>query len=126
MAVSDSFLEFALQQLALVGPITPKRMFGAVGLYAGDLFFAIVARDVLYLKADEATRGTLEAAGSHAFKPYPERPGSMKYYSVPVSMLEDGDELIKLAKGSIAIARRTAKAISRPHVLRRNRNRSSP
>jgi hypothetical protein len=30
-------------------------MFGGVGLYAGDLFFALIAGDVLYLKADKAT-----------------------------------------------------------------------
>ena len=32
-----------------------KRMFGGVGLYAGDLFFALIAGDVLYLKADDST-----------------------------------------------------------------------
>ncbi len=32
--------------------MTSKRMFGGVGLYAGALFFALLAGDVLYLKTD--------------------------------------------------------------------------
>lgn len=107
MAVTDSFVDFVLEQLDPVGPITPKRMFGGVGLYAGDLFFALLAGDVLYLKADEATRGAFEQAGARPFQPYPDRPrgsGTMQYYSVPAAILEDGDELIMWARRSVAVA----------------------
>ena len=38
VAVTDSFVAFVLEQLEPLGPITSKRMFGGVGLYAGDLF----------------------------------------------------------------------------------------
>jgi DNA transformation protein and related proteins len=109
MPVTDSFVEFVLEQLdAVVGPIAPKRMFGGVGLYAGDLFFALLAGDVLYLKADDSTRGPLEAAGARPFRPYPDRPsggGTMQYYSVPAAILEDRDELTAWAIRSVAIAR---------------------
>ena len=108
MPVTDSFVEFVLEQLDQVGPITPKRMFGGVGLYAGDLFFALLAGDVLYLKADDSTRGAFEAAGARPFQPYPDRPrgsGTMQYYSVPAAVLEDSDELIAWAKKSVAVAR---------------------
>jgi DNA transformation protein len=108
MPVTDSFVEFVLEQLDPIGPITPKRMFGGVGLYAGDLFFALVAGDVLYLKGDDATRGAREAAGARPFQPYPDRPrgkGTMQYYSVPAAILEDGDALLTWAKQATAIAR---------------------
>jgi DNA transformation protein len=106
--VSDSFVDFVLEQLDPLGPITPKRMFGGVGLYAGDLFFALLSRDVLYLKADDSTRGALEAAGAHPFQPFPDRPrgkGTMQYFSVPAAVLEDHDGLVAWAKQSVAIAR---------------------
>jgi Regulator of competence-specific genes len=96
MPVTDSFVEFVLEQLDAVGPLTSKRMFGGVGLYAGELFFALIAGDVLYLKTDDSTRGLLEAAGGRPFQPYPDRPGgggTMKYYSVPAAVLEDSDTL---------------------------------
>ncbi len=118
MPVSDSFLAFILEQLDSVGPITSKRMFGGVGLYAGDLFFALLSRDVLYLKADDATCGAMEKAGAQPFRPYPDRPpggGAMQYYSVPADVLEDSDELIAWAKKAVAVAQsqRKAKALRR-------------
>ncbi len=106
MPITDSFVEFVLEQLEPVGPITAKRMFGGVGLYAGDLFFALLAGDVLYLKADDSTRGELEAAGARPFQPYPDRgSGTMQYYSVPAAILEDSDELIAWARKSVAVSR---------------------
>ena len=53
MAVTDRFVAFVLEQLDPFGPIASKRMFGGVGLYAGDLFFPLIAGEVLYLKADD-------------------------------------------------------------------------
>ena len=108
MPVTDGFLAFVLEQLEPVGLLTPKPMFGGVGLYADDLFFALIAGDVRYLKGDDATRGEREAAGARPFQPYPNRPrgkGTMQYYSVPASILEDGDALVDWATQSIAIAR---------------------
>ncbi len=83
-------------------------MFGGVGLYVGDLFFGLLADDVLYLKADDSTRGSLEAAGARPFQPYPDRQrrgGTTQYYSVPVAVLEDSDTLTAWAIRSVAIAR---------------------
>jgi DNA transformation protein len=109
MPVTDSFVRFVLEQLDPVGPLTSKRMFGGVGLYAGDLFFALIAGDVLYLKADASTRGELEAAGARPFQPYPDRgSGTMQYYSVPAAILEDSDELVAWAKKSVAVSRAQA------------------
>lgn len=107
MAVTDSFVAFVLEQLDPLGPIASKRMFGGVGLYAGDLFFALIAGDVLYLKADDTTREAREKAGAHPFQPFPDRPkgkGRMQYYSVPAAILEDADALLAWAKEAVAIA----------------------
>ena len=70
MAVSSDYLDFVLEQLAPVGPLTSRRMFGGVGLYAQGLFFALVDDDTLYLKGDEALRPDFEAAGSIQFAPF--------------------------------------------------------
>lgn len=43
-------------------------MFGGHGLYVDDIFIAIVVGDSLYLKADQQTRGTFEAAGGRRFE----------------------------------------------------------
>jgi len=116
MAVTDSFVTFVLEQLDPLGPIVSKRMFGGVGLYAGDLFFALIAGDVLYLKADESTRDAREKAGARPFQPFPDRPkgkGRMQYYSVPAAILEDAEALLAWAKAAVAIAAAKQLALAR-------------
>jgi DNA transformation protein and related proteins len=106
--VTDSFVAFVLEQLDALGPIVSRRMFGGVGLYAGDVFFALISRDVLYLKSDDVTREERAAAGARPFVPFPDRPrrkGMTQYYSVPAGILEDGDRLIAWAREAVSIAR---------------------
>lgn len=106
LGVSDSFRSFVLDQLDELGDVTPRSMFGGVGLYRRGVFFGILARDVLYLKVDEENRGDYERAGMAPFKPYRDRPGTMQYYAVPVDVLESAFELAAWARKSIAAAER--------------------
>ena len=78
LRVSDSYKRFVLDQLEELGDVRPRSMFGGVGLYHRDVFFGIVAADVLYLKVDDTTRGDYERAGMGPFRPFPERGGGMK------------------------------------------------
>src|SRR5437867_6252149 len=88
LKVSEGFKSFVLDQLAELGDVTPRAMFGGVGLYHQGVFFGIVARDTLYLKVDEVNRADYERAGMKPFKPYPDRAGTMQYYAVPLDILE--------------------------------------
>lgn len=106
LAVSDAFKAFVLDQLEDLGDVVPRSMFGGVGLYAGGVFFAIIARDVLYMKADDTTRGDYERAGMEPFRPYPDRAGSAQYYAVPVGVLEAASELVEWARKAVAVAAR--------------------
>ena len=87
--------------------MTPRSMFGGVGLYHGGLFFGIIARDVLYLKVDAANRSDYTRAGMKPFKPYRDRPGTMQYYAVPLEVLESALDLAAWARKSVAAAERT-------------------
>lgn len=104
MAVTDRFTEFVVDQLEACGPITPKRMFSGVGIYAADVFFALLADDVLYLKVDDSNRADFEAAGTGPFRPYGEGGKVMQYYEVPADVLEDATELGRWAAKAIAVA----------------------
>ena len=105
MRVSSGFREFVLGQLADVRHLYAKPMFGGIGLYSDDVFFGIVAGDVLYFKVDDTNRADYEQARSRPFKPYADRPVTMRYYSVPAAVVEDAAALAQWAKRSIAIAR---------------------
>ncbi len=109
MSVSESYKRFVLDQFEELGDVTPRSMFGGVGLYHRDVFFGIVAGDVLYLKVDDATRGDYERAGMGPFKPYPDRGGTMQYYAVPLDVLESAAALAAWARRAIDVAKRAAR-----------------
>lgn len=106
LAGTAAFRDFVLDQLTDLGDVTARAMFGGVGLYCGGSFFGIIARDVLYLKVDAANRGDYERAGMRAFKPYPDRSGTMQYYEVPLSVLEHAPDLVRWARKAVGAARR--------------------
>jgi DNA transformation protein len=104
MRSSNAFRDFALDQLSGVSGLSARAMFGGIGLYAGDVFFGIIASDILYLKVDDSNRREYEAAGSRAFRPFADRAMAMPYYEVPVGVLESADTLAAWARTSIRIA----------------------
>jgi DNA transformation protein and related proteins len=104
LTVTTAFRDYVLDQLEELGDVDSRAMFGAVGLYHRGVFFGILARDVLYLKVDDASRADYERAGMHAFRPYPERGGTMRYYSVPIDVLESPIDLARWARKAVAAA----------------------
>ena len=113
MAVSDSYLEFVLDQLRDIEGVTSRRMFGGAGLYARGLFFGILADDALYLKVDEDNRPDFVGAGMKPFRPFADRPMTMQYYLVPASVLESPARLAEWAQRSLAAAERAREKKSR-------------
>ena len=109
MAVSPEYREFVLEQLGRVAPVTSRAMFGALGVYSGGLFFAVVDDDTLYLKVDDTTRPDYEAAGMGPFRPF-EGAASMNYYELPADLLEDADRLRPWMDAAIDVARRSRKS----------------
>jgi len=105
MAVSSNYLDYVLEQLSCVGPVTSKRMFGGAGIYLDGLFFALVADDALYFKVDDSNRADYEAAGMKPFKPFGDESYSMGYFEVPIEVLEDRDQLQHGANESLDVAR---------------------
>jgi DNA transformation protein and related proteins len=105
MAVGNDYLQYVLEQLAGLGHITSRRMFGAVGLYHEDRFFALIARDTVYFKVNDSNRLRYEDRGMERFRPFEDKPlWSMTYYTVPADVLEDAEECVIWARQSAAIA----------------------
>ncbi|HJR50079.1 MAG TPA: TfoX/Sxy family protein [Gemmatimonadales bacterium] len=64
MSVTEGFRSFVLEQLArTTAAVRARRMFGGVGVYSGDLFFALLDDDVLYFKVDDTTPARFEERG---------------------------------------------------------------
>jgi DNA transformation protein len=106
LKVSDAFRGFVLDQLEELGDVSAKSMFGGVGLYHRGVFFGIIARDTLYLKVDDSNVQDYTRAGMKPFKPYPNRSGTMRYYAVPLEILESPIDLAEWSRKAIAVATR--------------------
>ena len=113
MAVSEEYLDYVVDQLGCIGEVTAKKMFGGVGLYHNELFFGLIASDVLYFKVDDENRPAYLTAGASPFQPYGDESSSMSYYEVPVDVLEDVDRLRTWARASVAAADRKASSRKR-------------
>ena len=88
----DSFKDYVLDQLRGLDEVRAKSMFGGTGLYAGEVFFGIVADGRLYFKTDEESRVEYERWGMGPFRAS-EKQTLWTYYEVPVDILEDDEAL---------------------------------
>ena len=93
-------------------------MFGGVGIYAHDAFFALIAGDTVYLKVDDTNRADFEARGLGPFRPFDEHGEVMSYYALDESILEDLDELRRWSDKAIAIAKAKKGAKRKPSADR--------
>ena len=97
----SEFVEHVLELLEPYGPVRAKRMFGAYGIYSGDLMFGLVADDVLYLKTDAESVGLFEVRGLGPFV-YVKKgePTRTSYYAAPEELFEDpgaAEEWLRIA-----------------------------
>jgi DNA transformation protein len=116
MAVTPTFQAFVLEQLGRATPaLRAKPMFGGVGIYAGERFFALIADDVLYLKADDVTRADFLAAGMPPFRPFGDDAQVMQYYAIPADLLEDAETLEPWVAKALAAADRKRRPRPKPN-----------
>ena len=116
MPVSNDYLAYVLEQLAGLGSVSSRRMFGGVGLYCDEFFFGLIDSDNLYLRVGDANRADYVARGMSAFRPFADKPLlSMSYYETPAEVLEEATELVSWARRSVAVAM----AASQPRGQRR-------
>jgi DNA transformation protein len=107
MASSAGFLAFLDEQLAGIGPVSIRRMFGGAGVFADSIMFALVSDDTLYFKVDETTRADFEAEGMGAFT-YATKDGRntlVSYWRAPERLFYEPDEMLAWARKALTIAR---------------------
>jgi DNA transformation protein and related proteins len=123
MAVRAQYLAYVLEQLAGLASVSTRRMFGAVGLYSGESFFAVVDDDTLFFKTDESNYPDYQARNMPRFMPTSKRPqGPRGYHQVPAEIIEDGESLVAWARKAVAAAlasqaRKTTKATPRARLV---------
>ena len=94
MKKHDEFVNYLLELMQPLGPVSAKAMFGGYGIYIGDLMFALVADDVLYLKTDDENLPDFEQRSLQPFR-Y-ERNGkayNMSYSEAPAEVMDDAETM---------------------------------
>jgi DNA transformation protein and related proteins len=104
---TEGFKDFVRDLFADFGPVSIRHMFGGAGVYADGVMFAILVDDVLYLRADDASRQDFAREGMKPFtyRPAGKGPVSMPYWEVPPRLLEEPEELAAWAREAHRIAR---------------------
>ena len=98
-----------LQQLERLVPVRARAMFGGIGIYSDEIFFAILYGDRLYFKVDDLNRPDYQAHSMQCFKPYENGQEMRSYYQVPEDVLSDPLLLRQWAMAASAAAKRIKK-----------------
>ena len=110
MVASESFAEFLREQLAPLGRVTMRRMFGKTGVFCNGVMFGMVTENMLYLRVDDHNRAAFKEA-----EPFPplsyEKKGctiDLSFWRAPERLFDEPDELVTWARIALAAAHRVA------------------
>ena len=122
MVASDSFAEFLHEQLAPLGRLAMRRMFGKTGVFCDGVMFGMVADNTLYFRVDDDNRTVFAEAAAVPPLNY-EKKGStidLSFWRVPERLFDEPDELVTWAQAALAATHRVA-AKRKPAVPRPDR-----
>jgi DNA transformation protein and related proteins len=123
MVASDSFADFLREQLAPLGHVTVRRMFGKAGVFCDGVMLGMVTDNMLYLRLDDQNRAAFEEALSSPLLSY-EKKGTtidLAFCRAPERLFDEPDELVTWARLALAAARRVAAKRKRPAPGRKSR-----
>jgi DNA transformation protein and related proteins len=126
MVASDSFAEFLRDQLAPLGRVTMRRMFGKTGVFCDGLMLGMVADDTLYFRVDDRNRAAFKEAQSFPQLNYAKkgRTIDLSFWRAPERLMDEPDELVRWARIALAAARRVA--AQRPGGAPKRKSRRQP
>lgn len=122
MVASDSFAEFLREQLAPLGRVTLRRMFGKTGVFCDGLMFAMVTDNMLYFRVDDGNRAAFDEAARFPPLNYKKQGEiiDLSFWRAPERLFDEPDELVEWARVALAAASRVAaktKRKSRPQTV---------
>ncbi len=110
MVASAGFAEFLRDQLAPLGRITLRRMFGKTGVFCDGVMLGMVSEDTLYLRVDDENKATFKEAASSPPLNYAKggAPIDLAFWRLPERLIDEPDELLDWTRAALAAARRVA------------------
>jgi DNA transformation protein len=110
MVASAAFAEFLQEQLAPLGRVTVRRMFGKSGVFCDGVMLGMVTENTLYVRVDDQNREIFREA--EAFPPlnYAKKGSTidLSFWRVPERLFDEPEEFVAWAQAALAAARRVA------------------
>ena len=104
MKPSKNFHDYVMGDVFSAIPgVTSRAMFGGYGIYKDGIIFAIIAKGVLYFKADEKTQKEFKKFGSEPFvyMSHGNKLMTMSYWQLPEEVMEDHMQLEEWVKRAV-------------------------
>lgn len=123
--IPREFIEYLMDSIAPLGPVSPRRMFGCTALFHTGRMFALVDDDAIFIKVDDISRPLFEAEGLRPLTYQTSRGGeprtvALSYYAIPDAAPADPDEMLRWARlGMAAAARAPVKPVRRKGASQR-------
>jgi len=124
MVASDRFAEFLRDQLAPLGRIAMRRMFGKTGVFCDGFMLGMVRDNTLYFRVDDDNRTAFKEAESFPPLDYQKKGGTidLSFWRAPERLFDEPDELVIWARAALAAARRVA--AKRERAARKRKSKS--
>ena len=108
MAVPEEYIDYIMDQLKAVGDVSPRKMFGGVGIFKqGKMFGMLNSKGAFLLKVDDSNIQDYISRGMSPFTHDKNKTSKMPYYEVPLEVIEDPEQLKDWSEKSIEIALRS-------------------
>jgi DNA transformation protein len=126
MVASDGFAEFLREELAPLGRVTMRRMFGKTGVFCDGLMFGMVTDNTLYFRVDDQNQAAFKEAASFPPLSYEKmgRTIDLAFWRAPERLFDEPDELVSWARSALAAARRVA--VKRERTAPRRESKPQP
>ena len=127
MVASDSFAEFLREQLAPLGQVTMRRMFGKTGVFCDGVMLGMVTDNTLYFRVDDQNRAAFKEAESFPPLNYRKKGSTidLAFWRAPDRLFDEPDEFVAWARAALAAARRVAAKRERPASSRKSNPQST-
>ena len=124
MVASDTYADFLREQLAPLGRLSLRRMFGKTGVFCDGFMLGMVRDNTLYFRVDDDNRAAFKEAESFPPLNYEKKGGTidLSFWRAPERLFDEPDELVVWALAALAAARRVA--AKRERAARKRKSKS--
>src|SRR3954464_11462791 len=104
MVASETYAEFLREQLAPLGSVTLRRMFGKTGVFCDGVMLGMVTDNTLYVRVDDQNRSIFKEAEAYPPLNYAKKGSTIElaFWRVPERLMDEAEELVEWARAALA------------------------